>query len=109
MRWTVTGHSESVSLLTEPHACSQACSQGQLVYRQAVTQICEDCEAIFLKGLGKEILIGMLIKSQNNTEVKGQGFYPHNAHKLTKEVMFWQCRNQACNGFKPQTNERTKS
>ena len=57
MRWTVNGRSESVSLLTEPHACSQPCSQGQLVYRQGVTQICEDCEAIFLKGQNKEIFI----------------------------------------------------
>ena len=57
MRWTVTGRFENVSLLTEPHTCSQACSQGQLVYRQAVTQICEDCEAIFLKGQNKEIFI----------------------------------------------------
>ena len=57
MRWTVTGHSETVSLLTEPHACSQACSQGQLIYLQAVTQICEDCEAIFPKGQNKEIFI----------------------------------------------------
>ena len=57
MRWTVTGHSENVSLLTEPHACSQPCSQGQGAYRQGVTQICEDCEAIFLKGQNKEIFI----------------------------------------------------
>ena len=63
MRWTVTGRSENVSLLTEPHACSQACSQGQLVYRQAVTQICEDCEAIFLKGQNKEIFIERGISS----------------------------------------------
>jgi len=57
MRWTVTGRSENVSLLTEPHACSQPCSQGQGAYRQGVTQICEDCEAIFLKGQNKEIFI----------------------------------------------------
>ena len=57
MRWTVTGRSENVSLLTEPHTCSQPCSQGQGAYRQAVTQICEDCEAIFLKGQNKEIFI----------------------------------------------------
>lgn len=53
----MTGHSESVSLLTEPHACSQPCSQGQLAYLQTVTTIREDCEAIFLKGQNKEIFI----------------------------------------------------
>lgn len=53
----MTGHSENVSLLTEPHAYSQPCSQGQLAYLQTVTTICEDCEAIFLKGQNKEIFI----------------------------------------------------
>ncbi|HAJ57500.1 MAG TPA: hypothetical protein DCL35_06995 [Candidatus Omnitrophica bacterium] len=53
----MTGRFETVSLLTEPHTCSQPCSQGQGAYRQGVTQICEDCEAIFLKGQNKEIFI----------------------------------------------------
>lgn len=53
----MTGRFEFVSLLTEPHACSQPCSQGQGAYRQRVTQICEDGEAIFLKGQNKKIFI----------------------------------------------------
>jgi hypothetical protein len=53
----MSGRSKCVSLLTEPHTCSQPCSQGQLVYRQRVTPIREDCEAIFLKGQNKEIFI----------------------------------------------------
>jgi hypothetical protein len=37
-----------VSLLTSAHACSQACSHGQVHKYQGVRSICEVCEAIFL-------------------------------------------------------------
>ncbi len=50
----MTGRSNSVRIDMYPHRNSQASSRGQLAYLQAVTAICEDCEAIFLKGLGKE-------------------------------------------------------
>ena len=56
--WTVTGRSESVSLLTSAHACSQACSHGQVHILQGVMRICEDCEVIFLLFLEMEKLIG---------------------------------------------------
>ena len=57
MRWTMTGRSDFVRVEDHPHTNSQASSQGQLAYPQAVTTICEDCEAIFLKGINKEIFI----------------------------------------------------
>ena len=57
MRWTVTGHSDFVRIEMYPHANSQASSQGQHAYLQVVTPTCEDCEAIFLKGINKEIFI----------------------------------------------------
>ena len=44
----MTGRSESVSLLTCAHACSQACSQGQGYRHQGVMYCCEVCEAKFL-------------------------------------------------------------
>jgi hypothetical protein len=44
----VTGRSDSVSLLTCAHACSQACSQGQGYRHQGVMYCCEVCEAKFL-------------------------------------------------------------
>ena len=57
MRWTVTGRSNFVRIKMYPHANSQASSQGQYAYLQVVTPTCEDCEAIFLKGINKEIFI----------------------------------------------------
>ena len=53
----MTGRSNFVRVEDHPHISSQAYSQGQLAYLQAVTTICEDCEAIFLKGINKEIFI----------------------------------------------------
>ena len=53
----MTGRTDFVRFAFHLHRNSQASSQGQLAYLQAVTAICEDCEAIFLKGLGKEIFI----------------------------------------------------
>ena len=44
----MTGRSKSVSLLTCAHACSQACSQGQVYRHQGVMYCCEVCEAKFL-------------------------------------------------------------
>ena len=44
----MTGRSESVSLLTCAHDCSQACSQGQGYRHQGVMYCCEVCEAKFL-------------------------------------------------------------
>ena len=58
----MSGRSDFVRFAFHPHRNSQASSRSQLADLQAVTTICEDCEAIFLKGLGKEILIGMHIK-----------------------------------------------
>ena len=43
----MTGRSESVSLPTSAHACSQACSQGQTYRNQGVISFCEVCEAKF--------------------------------------------------------------
>ena len=53
----MTGRSDFVRVEDHPHTSSQASSQGQLAYLQAVTTICEDCEAIFFKGINKEIFI----------------------------------------------------
>jgi hypothetical protein len=50
------GRSDFVKVDAHLHANSQASSQGQLAYLQAVTAICEDCEAISLKGQGRKIL-----------------------------------------------------
>ena len=44
----MTGRSKSVSLLTCAHACSQACSQGQIYRHQGAISFCEVCEAKFL-------------------------------------------------------------
>ena len=44
----MTGRSDSVSLLTCAHACSQACSHGQGYRHQGVMYCCEVCEAKFL-------------------------------------------------------------
>jgi len=43
----VTGRINRVSLLTSAHACSQACSHGQVHKYQGVRSICEVCEANF--------------------------------------------------------------
>ena len=65
MRWTVTGRSKCVSLLTCAHACSQACSQGQGYSHQGVMYCCEVCEAKFLlfleinKYIGRGIYIAL--------------------------------------------------
>ena len=53
----MTGHFDFVRFKSHPHTNSQASSQGQHAYLQAVTTICEDCEAIFIKGINKEIFI----------------------------------------------------
>ena len=53
----MTDHSDFVRINMYPHTNSQASSQGQHAYLQAVTTICEDCEAIFFKGINKEIFI----------------------------------------------------
>ena len=50
----MNGRSDCVKVGIYLHANSQASSQGQLACIQAVTAICEDCEAIFLKGQKKE-------------------------------------------------------
>lgn len=47
----MTGPSKSVRMTSHLHGNSLASSQGQLVEAQRVTQICEDCEANFLKVL----------------------------------------------------------
>ena len=51
------GRFDFVRIDMYPHTNSQASSQGQLAYLQAVTTICEDCEAIFFKDKNKEIFI----------------------------------------------------
>ena len=53
----MTGRSDFVRVEGHPHTNSQASSQGQRAYLQVVTPTCEDCEAIFLKGINKEIFI----------------------------------------------------
>ena len=53
----MTGRSDFVRVEDHPHISSQASSQGQYAYLQVVTPTCEDCEAIFLKGINKEIFI----------------------------------------------------
>lgn len=50
----MTGRSDFVKVEDHPHTNSQASSQGQIPYLQAVTPICEDCEANFLKGRRKK-------------------------------------------------------
>ncbi len=56
--WIVTGRSKCVSLLTYAHACSQACSQGQVYRHQGVMSFCEVCEAIFLLFLKMKKILG---------------------------------------------------
>ncbi len=56
--WIVIGRFKSVSLLTSAHACSQACSRGQLFNLQGVMIVCEVCESIFLMFLEMKKLIG---------------------------------------------------
>ena len=53
----MTGRSDFVRVEDHPHTNSQASSQGQHAYLQVVTPTCEDCEAIFIKGINKEIFI----------------------------------------------------
>ncbi len=53
----MSDRSDFVRIKAHPHTNSQASSQGQHACPQVVTPICEDCEAIFLKGINKEIFI----------------------------------------------------
>ena len=69
----MTGRSNFVRFTFHPHRNSQASSQGQVAQTQAVTAICEDCEANFLKGWRKKILIGMAHKAHERHRGKRIG------------------------------------
>jgi len=69
----MSGPSNFVRFTFHPHRNSQASSQGQIPYLQAVTAICEDCEANFLKGRRKKILIEMAHKAHERHRGKRIG------------------------------------
>lgn len=69
----MSGRSDCVKVGIYLHANSQASSQGQLACIQAVTAICEDCEAILLKGRRKKIFIGMAKKAHKTHRGKKTG------------------------------------
>jgi len=69
----MTGRSNFVRFAFHPHRNSQASSPDQPAYLQAVTAICEDCEANFLKGQRKKILIEMAHKAHERHSGKRIG------------------------------------
>ncbi len=69
----MTGRSDFVRFTFHPHRNSQASSRGQRPYLQAVTAICEDCEANFLKGRRKKILMGVAHKAHKRHRGKRIG------------------------------------
>ena len=81
----MNGRSDCVKVGIYLHANSQASSQGQLACIQAVTAICEDCEAIFLKGRRKK-------------NIYRSGKKAHKTHRGKKTGILSSQRSQAHEG-----------
>lgn len=63
-----------VSLLTDPHTNSQPCSQGEPLFGQRLTPICEASEAIFLKLKEKEKESKWCAHTLKDVRIKEVGF-----------------------------------